>query len=78
MNVVGDLSTQKQTEDETFLFSHFKKKESLCFILYINIYIVTLLLEFVPYRQMYLFHHVQCIGVSSDSMLLKPTKKKNA
>lgn len=43
---------------------------------YIYIYIVTLLLEFVPYCPMYLFHHVQCIGVSSDSMLLNPTKKK--
>lgn len=41
--------------------------------------IVTLLLESVPCCQMYLFHHVRCIGVSSDSMLLKTyreTKKK--
>lgn len=38
--------------------------------------IVTLLLEFVPCCPMYLFHHVRCIGVSSDSMLFKPTKKK--
>lgn len=38
--------------------------------------IVTLLLESVPCCQTYLFHHVRCIGVSSDSMLLKPTKKK--
>lgn len=72
MNVVGDLSMQKHMEDKTFLFCHFFKKKSLCFI----VYIVTLLLEFVPYCPMYLFHHVQCIGVSSDSMLLNPTKKK--
>lgn len=44
-------------EDKIFLFSHFLK-ENLCFI----VYIVTLLLEFVPYCPMYLFHLVQCIG----------------
>lgn len=52
------LTMQKQMEDEIFLFCHFLKKKTLCFI----VYIVTLLLEFVPYCPMYLFHHVQCIG----------------
>lgn len=60
MNVVGDLSMQKHMEEKVFVF-----KKSLCFI----VYIVTLLLEFVPYCPMYLFHHVQCIGVSSDSIV---------
>lgn len=51
------------------------------FIFAINLFlfmlnIVTLLLESVPCCQMYLFHHVRCIGVSSDSMLLEPTEKK--
>lgn len=49
MNVVGDLSMQKHMEDKTFLFCHFLKKKSLCFI----VYIVTLLLEFVPSCPMY-------------------------
>lgn len=39
--------------------------------------IVTLLLEFVPCCQMYLFHHVRCVGVPSDSVV-KTEKKKIA
>lgn len=48
--------------DKIFWFWHFLKKEkkegNLCFM----VYIVTLLLEFVSFCPMYLFHHVQCIG----------------
>lgn len=58
MNVVRGLTMQKQMGGiKYFRFCHFLKKK-LCFI----VYIVTLLLEFVPYCPMYLFHHVRCIG----------------
>lgn len=67
MNVVGDLSLQKHV----IKYSIFAIN-----LLWFMLNIVTLLLESVPCSQMCLFHHVRCIGVSSDSMLLKPTKKK--
>lgn len=68
MNVVGDLSPQKHVMIKYFIFA--------INLLWFMLNIVTLLLESVPCCQMYLFHRVRCIGVSSDSMLLKPTKKK--
>lgn len=74
MNVVGDLSMQKHKEKtKIFLFCHCLKNP------YALWYILSLfLLEFVQRRPMYLFHHVWCAGVSADSMLLNPTKKKSA
>jgi len=61
MNVVRGLAMQKQMGgiQNIFVFAiSFFFFFKLCFM----VYIVTLLLEFVPYCPMYLFHHVQCIG----------------
>lgn len=64
-------SIRKKTK--IFLFCHCLKNP------YALWYILSLfLLEFVQRRPMYLFHHVWCAGVSADSMLLNPTKKKSA
>lgn len=76
MNVVGGSTTQKQTGDEIFLFfCSFFLKKTLCFIIYCHFitWICSMLSDvFVPSCLMYWW------SVSPDSMLLNPTKKKNA
>lgn len=74
MNVVGDLSmqTHKGKNENVSVLPLLEKPQRFV------VYIVTLLLEFVQRRPMYLFYHVRCAGVSADYMLLSPTKKKSA
>lgn len=62
MNVVGDLSMQMHMEDKIFTFCNFLKR-SLCFI--VNIYIYILSLYYLN-----LFHTVQCICSIMSNVLV--------
>lgn len=72
MNVVGDLSMRKHKEDENCSVLPLLKRNPYALWYILSLYYLNLF----DAVQMYLFHHVRCTGVSADSMLLNPTKKK--